>query len=274
MLKQGSYLLDIIKELPFSRLWQTIITSFIIFITLLLLVTLMSDIPKKQALSYFSGNLVTINDTFARIQTKQGMKVLTYDCICDDSFTKQEIVQGSYVTGLAEIDEGVYRVWQLKIDKQNIFTYPQQRLKKQRQQTYTKQWLMISLLFFWVLFLSFAFIRFFSKKKIITKTFLCGLLEELADKSTPDQQRFSHLAKILTYNSVEFIERLSVIAMDESNSHDFLHTIGKHLGYIWSTMDIEQIQAIKDIHPIAKMAAVQVLTIANRELATALETKE
>lgn len=259
-----------------SDIWQGLISLSPLALAFFLISfrePLFTTIPGKNELGAVEGSAIYIGKNSGRLNTPNGTVEINYKCLGNYGWGEKSFKKGASIHGFGEKHDNAYELWELSIGDTVIFSYEDiasEKLEAKESALYIAgPGIIISSLFL----LQFGFRQVKGTKKQNKRKVLFTLLDNLADQSKPDDERLGYLSEILTYDSWEIIEPLELIAMTNTNSDRFLSKIGETLGALWSTMEIDDIEAILYIQAPAKVSAVNVMKKKNKDLITALEDR-
>ncbi|HAS6726867.1 TPA: hypothetical protein N3C02_004440 [Vibrio parahaemolyticus] len=227
---------------------------------------LTSTVPAKSELILINGKSIEIGNSSATIKTFEGHKEIKYECLCNHGWGTDSFPIGSKISALANPSDSSDKVWELSIGEQLIYSYDEISTEKLEEISAAKNIAIPGVTISFTLTLLLIFQKYCSKGKKNELEQLYELLDCLADTSTEDSIREDYLSKVLSFESEHVVYSLEMIAMNNTNSNDFLLKLGHELGNLWSEMSIEEIEAISFIQLPAKEAALAAIEQKNKGL--------
>ena len=232
---------------------------------------LFSTVPDKKELTVISGSANVIRKNSGSINTPDGVVAVSYECLCNYGWGEKSFEKGLPVYALGALSNGGYRIWELKIGQDQVFTYDDYAHKELEKINSAKSIAVPGIVVSILLMLLLGIRKLKERKSQKNYSALFALLDDLADNSKQDSERLGALDEILCYEKRDFIEALEFIAMNNTNSEFFLSKVGCELGKLWSGMEIQEIEAITYVQPAAKISAVKVMKSQNTELHSQLQ---
>ncbi len=227
---------------------------------------LTSTVPAKSELTVINGNSIEIGKSSATIETSKGHKEINYECLCDHGWGTNSFPNESKISALANSSDSSEKVWELSIGEQLIYSYDEIATEKLAEISSAKNIAIPGITISFILTLLLIFQKYCNREKKNELKKLFELLDCLADTSTEESIREDYLSKVLSFESEDIVYPLEMIAMNNTNSNNFLIKLGHELGKLWSEMSIEEIEAISFIQLPAKKAAIAVIEQKNKEL--------